>query len=329
MPVSHSIATSLTEEERQAFFPEPLQADLLRVAPGIRFLDPADDFRGELAAAAPEVLLAAWATPSLADPPPSLRYVCYVAGSVRQLVTRSQIAGGLLVTNWGGSISRTVAEAALWHILTGLRRGTRWTLAMHCDRAWRQPQEDTASLFGRRVGIHGFGHVARELVRLLQPFGCVISVSAPDVDATAAPSHGVAAAPSLEALFRDSDIVVEAAPLTPATTGIVTEPLLRSLKPGSVFVNIGRGRVVDEAALARVAAAGMVYFGLDVFAREPLPADSPLRGLPNVSLTPHLAGPTSDRCVDAGAFALANLRAYLAGRPLQAVVTPAVYDAST
>lgn len=304
--------------------------ELRALAPQFCTVDPAGGFAADLAAAAPEVLLACWATPPLAkDLPPTLRYVCYVAGSVRHLVTHRQIANGLLVTNWGGSISRTVAEAALWHILTGLRRGVHWTLAMHCDGAWRDAQTEAASLFGRRVGIHGFGRVTRELLRLLRPFGCPVTVFSSTIDATTAREHGVVVAPSLDALFSESDIVVEVAALTATTKGMVTEELLRCLRPGSVFVNVGRGQVVDEAALTRVAQEGRVFFGLDVFAAEPLPADSPLRGLPNVSLTPHMAGPTTDRCVDAGAFALANLHAYADGRPLQAVVTSSIYDAST
>jgi phosphoglycerate dehydrogenase-like enzyme len=109
----------------------------------------------------------------------------------------------------------------------------------------------------------------------------------------------------------------------------VTERHLRLIRPGGVFVNVARGAVVDEAALARVAAEGRIQVGVDVFTEEPLPAASPLRGLRNVSLTPHLAGPTTDRRCDAGAFALANLRAYATGRHLQAVVTPEVYDRST
>jgi phosphoglycerate dehydrogenase-like enzyme len=87
--------------------------------------------------------------------------------------------------------------------------------------------------------------------------------------------------------------------------------------------------VVDEADLLRVAREGRLQIALDVFEHEPLPADSPLRGLPNVTLLPHLAGPTRDRRRDAGALALKNLRAYLRGEPLEAVVTLEVYDRST
>jgi phosphoglycerate dehydrogenase-like enzyme len=322
---------ALTRAELHDFLTPSLRDELHALFPHLVELELDGNFSASLAAAAPEVLLAGWSTPPLPETlPPSLRYVCYLAGSVKHLVTGRQLEGGLLVTNWGGSISRTVAEAALWHILTGLRRGTHWTLAMHCDRAWkRTAREETASLFGRSVGLHGFGRVARELVRLLETFGCRIAVFAPELDDATARMHGVIAAGSLASLFSENDIVVEVAPLTPATRGSVTADLLARLRPGSVFVNVGRGEIVDEAALIRVAQEGRVHFGLDVFTTEPLPADSPLRGLRNVSLTPHLAGPTTDRCSDAGAFALANLRAYVEGRPLQALITPAIYATST
>ena len=200
---------------------------------------------------------------------------------------------------------------------------------MHREGAWKDRDTETASLFGRKVGLHGFGQIARELVRLLQPFGCHLSAFAPDVDDDTERAFHVRAAPSLEALFADNDIVVELAPLIPATTGCVTERHLRLLRPGGVFVNVGRGAVVDEAALLRVAQEGRIQIGLDVFTVEPLPVDSPFRGLKNVTLTPHLAGPTTDRRRDAGQFSLANLRAYSAGDHLQAVVDLRAFDSST
>lgn len=323
-------AVALTATELRDFFPDPLLAEVRSLTSSTRLIAPDQDFVAALSAAQPEVLVAGWSTPPLRDPlPPSLRYVCYVAGSVKNLVTREHLKNGLIVTNWGKSISRTVAEGALWHILNGLRRGTHWTLAMHVDRGWEWDSESGRSLFGRRVGVHGFGNVARALIPLLRPFGCSISVFAPDLDERLARDHGVAAASSLAALLAENDVIVEVAPLNDCTRGSITEGLLRLLRPGSVFVNVGRGPVVDEAALIRVAQRGEVYFGLDVFTEEPLPVDSALRGLRNVMLTPHVAGPTKDRRVDAGNFALTNLRAYADGRPLQAVITPPIYDAST
>lgn len=200
---------------------------------------------------------------------------------------------------------------------------------MHREDGWKDHGTETASLFGRSLGLHGFGQIARELVRLLQPFGCRISAHAPNVDDATEARHGITAVPTLDALFATNDIVVELAPLTPETMGCITGHHLRLLKPGGVFVNMGRGAVVDEEALIRVAREGKVLFGLDVFRTEPLPPDHSLRGLTNVSLAPHIGGPTTDRRRDAGTFALRNLRAYATGTPLEAVVSAEVYDCSS
>jgi Phosphoglycerate dehydrogenase and related dehydrogenases len=328
-PIAHLLA-ALSPIELRDFLPEPLLGELRSLTRDFQRFDPTahspEEFYRTLADANPEVLVAAWKTPLLpARLPPNLRYVCYLCGSVKKLVTREHLERGLLVTNWGGSISRIVAEWALFHTLCGLRRASYWSLAMHLRGAWKDTDTTTASLFGRRVGLHGFGMVAREFVKLLAPFGCTISVHAPDVDDAVAAHWGIRAEPSLETLFSDNDIIVELAPLIPETEGIVTESLLRRIRPGGVFVNLGRGAVVDEAALIAVAREGQVCFGLDVYETEPLPADHPLRGLPNVMLTPHIGGPTTDRRRDAGAFAVKNLRAYAAGEPLEALVTPEVF----
>ena len=324
----------LTPEELRDFLPDAMRRELHELAPDLRVVDPLtlppEAFPAVLKEVNPAVLLACWKTPPLPGVLPNrLRYVCYFAGSVKRLVNRSHLEQGLLVTNWGGSISRIVAEWALFHMLSCLRRATAWAIGMHLEGAWKNGATETASLFGRRIGIHGFGQVARELTALLRPFGTAVQVFAPDVTEEAEKAYGVRRAPSLEALFSDNDVVVELAPLIPETKGIITEDLLRRIRPGGVFVNVGRGAVVDEAALLRVAREGKIQVGLDVFTTEPLPTDSPFRGLRNVTLTPHLAGPTTDRRRDAGEFALANLRAYAAGAPLQAIVTPEVYDRSS
>ncbi len=329
-----SLLCAVTPVLRDEFFPAGLMTGPAPERYLAHEIDPSGMSTNALAAKLtyhrPEVLVTAWGTPPLpAQLPPTLRYVCHLCGSVRDLVTRHHLEAGLVVANWGNSISRTIAECALFHILAGLRRSTAWTLAMHLHGGWVTPDTHTDSLFERRVGIHGFGRIAKELVRLLKPFSAPVQVFAPDIDSAKAATHGVAAATSLESLFSDNDVVVEPPPLIPATAGIVGESLLRRLRPGAVFVNVGRGAVVDETALARVAAEGRIQVGLDVFASEPLRPDSPLRGLRNVSLTPHIAGPTNDRRQDAGAHALDNLRAFAAGRPLQAVVTPEVFDSST
>lgn len=281
MPRPASLLAVLTPDEREKFLPEPVLAEIRSLASEFRLLDPTglspEAFGREVTAANPEVILACWATPRLPENlPPRLRYVCYLTGGVRNLVTRAQLERGLLLTNWGGAISRTVAECALFHTLACLRLAPRWTLLIHRDGGWRDGWEQASSLFGRRVGIHGFGQVARAFLKLIQPFGCKVSVCAPDVDDAVAKAHGAAKAASLDALFADNDVIIELAPLTPATVGIVTERHLRKIRPGGVFVNVGRAAVTDEAALLRVAREGKFMLASTCSSRNrsPWPAAS-------------------------------------------------------
>jgi phosphoglycerate dehydrogenase-like enzyme len=334
MPRIRTLVAALTAQEISDFLPEPLFAEIKGMADEFVLLDPTE--KGEVAyeerllAADPDVLLAGWKTPPLPPELPSrLLYVCYLPGSVRKLVGRAHIENGLLVTNWGGSVSRVVAECALMLTLVCLRRGGHWMSAMRRPGVWKEARTETASLFGRRVGLHGFGPIARELTRLLGPFGVEIEVFAPESDPALYAAHGARRVSSLDELFANNDVVIELAPLNPETMGIVTERLLRLIPDGGVFVNVGRGAVVDEEALLRVAREGRIQVGLDVYATEPLPADSGLRGLSNVALLPHLGGPTTDRCRDAGEFAQTNLRAYVSGNGLESVISPEVYDVST
>lgn len=282
-----------------------------------------------------EILLSGWSTPALpADLPVGgegqLRYVCHLTGSVKKQIPRVLIERGLRVTNWGTSASRTVAECGLLLILSALRRSSHWAIAMHRDGLWKDRYHVvTESLFERSVGIHGFGAVARELALLLQPFGCRITTHSPGVDDHSLARYGVTMAASPEELFSSNNIIVEAAALTTQTYRMVDEKLLRCIKPGGVFVNIGRGAVVDEVALARVAAEKQIQVALDVYDVEPLPVDSPLRGLPNVTLLPHIAGPTKDRRRDCGRAALNNLSRFLKNEPLESEVTLEMYDSIT
>lgn len=329
-----SILQCLTPLEIDEFLPEGMAASLAACGEPLTQVN-SDEvdlaaWDQKLAEANPEVLIACWSTPRLPETLPSnLRYVCYLAGSIKKLVSREHIAAGLQVTNWGHSISRTVAEGALLHVLACLRGSAHWSVAMHTRGEWKNRRTRTASLFGRRVGIRGYGRVAHSLISLLRPFGCDIGVFAPDLDAGRAAQDDVRCVGSLEELMSEHDVVVELAPLIPQTMRSIREEHLRLLKPGGVFVNVGRGATVDEDALARVAREGNIFVGLDVFSEEPLPAESAFRGMPNVSLSPHTAGPTTDRRRDAGEHGLKNLRAYLAGHPIQGAITLDVYDRST
>ena len=326
-------------KERDIFLPPYLWEPLMSLLPDARWVDSTgldeSSWRSLLAEARPEILRTAWSTPALpADNADltagSLRYVCHLAGTVRQLVSEQHVRDGLIVTNWGNAISRTVAEHGLMMAICLLRRAHTWNLDMHTRGAWKDKNTVVFdSLFERRVGIHGFGVIAQELRRLLVPFDTPVAAYSPSLPDEILRQHNVTRCPSLEALFAENEVIFELAALTPSSAGIVKEEHLRSIPAGGVFINIGRGQLVDEEALHRVASTTDLPIALDVFHEEPLPAEHPLRGLRNVMLTPHIAGPTLDRSQDSGRLALRNLRAYLHGRPLEAHMTAEIYARST
>ena len=334
MTAEGTLAVALTPAEINSFLPEGMYADLLGISDTAVSIDPtmlsAEDFHLRIEQANPDVLVALWKTPALPTALPSrLKYLCYMGGSIKNLVSRVHLEKGLLVSNWGSSISRVVAEAGLMLILTALRRAGYWLPAMQRDGAWNDSSFVTSSLFGRRVGIHGFGRVAQELISLLRPFGVDLTIYAPGAEPALYVVHGARKGETLAELFSENQIVVELAPLVPTTLGIVTEAVLRQIPPGGVFVNLGRGAVVDEEGLCRVAREGRILVALDVYTKEPLAPDSPLRGLPNVILSPHIAGPTADRARDAGAMCIRNVRRYFEGSPVENVVTREIFDTST
>jgi phosphoglycerate dehydrogenase-like enzyme len=326
---------ALSSADRRRFIPDRAVEE--EFAPGAHWIDVgelgANDWHETLAEFAPEVLVTAWDTPlfpvELArDPALPLRYVCHLAGGVRAL-PRSLLERGVLVSNWGECASQTVAEHALLLTLAALRNLPRWDAFMARMPENRSLELRTRTLHRRRVGLHGFGSVARQLARLLRPFEAEISAYSAGVPAELYERCDVRNAGSLEQLFARSEVLIECEALTDRTRGSVTAELLELLPDDAIFINVGRGAVVDEPALARCAARGKLRVALDVFEHEPLPADSPLRLLSDAVLSPHIAGPTSDTFALCGEFAMSNLHRYLRGETPTGLVTIEAYDRSS
>jgi phosphoglycerate dehydrogenase-like enzyme len=302
----------------------------------IQTVDPAlpyDKLAEKINACRSEILLTGWGSVPLPEcflkDCPTVRYVCHLTGELRWLLPRRLIEEGLLVTNWGSVISDCVAEGALFLILASLRRATNAAMTMHVRKGWELSVADPQSLLDKRVGIHGFGNIAQQLTLLLQPFRCKISSYSPPVPDLVFQSFSTERENSLENLFRKNDIVVEVDALTNQTRGLIGLDLLKRIRPGGIFVNAGRGKVVREKDLEEVARQGEIFIGLDVYDEEPLPPDSPLRGLENVFLVPHLAGPTPDRYKICAGHALENIQAYQQGKPLCGMIGVSEYDRIT
>lgn len=328
------ILVALARAELEAFFPGGLGDELAALvrSHGGAMVDPAaPDWAGTLARLRPSIVVSAWAAPSLGEAAAGhVRYVCHVTGGVRGVVPRRLLEAGVRVTNWGDCAAEPVAEAALMLILAGLRRTQHWGRELHERGGWRTGDGGGISLFDRRVAIHGFGRIARTLIGLLRPFRCAVSVHAAGVPDAALQALQVRPCATLDELVAGwPDVLVELEALTPRTRGTLGERHLRALPRGALFVNCGRGAVVADGAVERIAADGHLRLALDVFSAEPLAAGSPLRGPADVTLMPHLGGPTPDLHPACGRQALANLRRWLAGEPLRDAIDLEAYDRST
>jgi phosphoglycerate dehydrogenase-like enzyme len=284
----------------------------------------------------PTVLVSCWSTPALPssllhDRSFPLRYFCHSAGTVRSKIPREFVVRGGIVTNWGNIISHNVAEHALLLILACLRNMPAWRPAIaRGGDYWCDAQLLGAnSLRGKKVGLHGIGNVAGELIRILKPFDVECRAFSQNVSPQYIQEKGAEPCADLKELFRASDVIVECEGLTPLTEYSVREEHFRLMPDGAVFVNVGRGQVVDERALAHAAAEGRIRVGLDVFAVEPLPAESPLLEMENVIISPHIAGPAGDWFHRCGDHALANVDRYLRGQSLSGLVTLEIYDRTT
>ena len=203
---------------------------------------------------------------------------------------------GIRVVDTTHGSSLPVAEWALALMMIGLRNAgeqfRRLIRGEEFRRSFDDPGYRLGELTGRSIGLIGFGHIGRRLVELLQPFRCPVLVYDPYLPKEAALALHVELAP-LERVMAEPDVVVCTAPLTPRTHRMIGACELDLLKTDAVFVNVSRGAIVDPEALIARARRGDIRVCLDVFDPEPIPAGSPARDLPNVFLSPHIAGVTA------------------------------------
>lgn len=335
---THTVLFAVSANERRSFLGEALPDLGDNVV--LRHLADEDlvpeKWSALLQAINPTIIVACWRTPPIpADfvdsPYCALQYVCYLAGSVKHLVPRAFLEQGRLVTNWGDLVSWAVAEHGILLGLAALRNLGAWPQVIANSADIPSPANflQTRVLRGKRVGIHGYGAIARCLIELLKPFGASVSVYAGGVAPKVIARTGVGAPSSLEDLFGSSDVLFECEALRPDTTGIVNACLLALLPDSAVFVNIARGKLVDEKALLQEARSGRIRVALDVVKVEPLNNASPFVEMGTPVLSPHIGGPTADQYPLCGRHALDNIQRYLRGEPAIGAVTLEQYDRST
>jgi D-2-hydroxyacid dehydrogenase (NADP+) len=251
---------------------------------------------------------------------PKLKWIQTMSAGVDRLLDDKFRRSSVIMTNVSGIHATPIGEFVLGLMLMFAKQSPL-CFQLKQGRQWKPFLPSV--LRAKTVGIVGLGSIGREVARLAKAFGMRVvatrrsarrSQRARYVDVLFAPHQ-------LLQLLSESDFVVLALPLTPESTRIIGESELRSMKPTAYLINVARGNLIDEATLVHALEEHWIAgASLDVFATEPLPADSRLWELPNVIFSPHIAGGMEGYIEKATAIFCENLNRYLSGRKLLNVV---------
>lgn len=280
-----------------------------------------------------ELLLTCWgATPldeRVLDTAPRLRAVVHAAGSVKHHITRACWDRGITVTSAAAANALPVAEYTLAAILFANKR------VLHARHRYRQVRArhdwhdeiGGGGNHGRTVGVVGASRIGRRVIELLRPFDLRVLLYDPYTDAAGAALLGAEAVP-LDELCSRSDVVTVHAPELPATRHVINARRLALMPDGATLINTARGSLVDTDALLPEVISGRLGAFLDVTEPDVPPADSPLYDLPNVVLTPHIAGSLGNEMHRLADAALDEVERYTLGEPFADPVARAALNRS-
>jgi len=244
---------------------------------------------------------------------PDLRVVARHGAGVDGIDLAAAEARGLAVTRAAGANARAIAEHA-FALMMALLKDLPAVGAAMAGGAWEKTTRIARDAEGTTLGILGYGAIGARLARLADAFGMRVLAYDPALPPGPLPGPGERVT-ELDALLARAEVLSLHCPLNEATRGLIGAAALAQLPRGAIVVNTARGGIVDEAALLAALDAGhLAWAGLDVFAREPLPGDSPLRRHPRVLASPHLAANTPRAVAAMGCAAAESIIAVLAGR---------------
>jgi len=292
---------------------------IVAAAPGERVIFATD--RPEMLAEARDAeVLFGRITPELFERAPMLRWVHTLGAGVDGTLFPELVESDVALISEKGTVGPHLAEQA-FALLLALTRGIARSIR---ERTWENRLSIRAGaweLTDRTMGVVGLGGTGREVARRAAAFG--MRVVAVDPEEVPKPPE-VSALWKMDRfgdLLEQSDVVVVCAPLTAETRGMFDQSAFRRMRRHALLVNVTRGGIVDERALMGALAEGLIAgAGLDVTPREPLPADHPLWDMPNVVVTPHVAGASPYRLDRAIEVFVDNLTRDRAGQPLQSLI---------
>ncbi len=267
-----------------------------------------------------EIIMSGWGMPKLDErflaSAPNLRAVFYGAGTVRGFVTEEAWDRGIVITSAYAANAVPVAEYTLAAILFSLKNVWQTIFATRLNGAYPR-RTAGAGGYGSTVGLVSLGMVGRLVAEKLRSFDLRVIAYDPYANAATAKKLGVELV-SLETIFSEADVVSLHTPNLPETRGMITGAHFAALKPHATFINTARGAVVRETEMiAALQQRPDLTAVLDVTDPEPPVAGSPLYSMPNVVLTPHIAGSQAAECRRMGRYMVEELQRYLAGEPLK------------
>jgi phosphoglycerate dehydrogenase-like enzyme len=250
-----------------------------------------------------------------------LRLVAHSAGSVKGFITDTVYDKGVAVTHSAGRIADSVAEYTLLSAMVGLRKPHEYDRRMKAGEQW--PASRGLPLYeiaGKKVGLLGMGYVGRRTAQLFKAVGAEVWAFDPYLSEEQAKELGVHKA-GLHEILKTCPIVSDHLPVTDETHHMLGAKEFAMLQDGAIFVNSARSWTYDEQALIKELASGRFWAAVDVFDKEPMALDHPMRKLDNVMITPHMAGITIDSLQDLVATVIDETERFFAGQPMKYQVT--------
>ena len=251
---------------------------------------------------------------------PNLRWVQVMSAGVERFLDADMRESAVVLTNVSGIHAIPISEFVIGLMLMFVKQST---VCLELKQKSRWERISPVVMTNKTVGIVGLGSIGQQVARLAKAFGMtVVATRRSSREGTRARNVDLML-PSgrLNELLAQSDFVVLCVPFTLETAKLIGENELRTMKPSARLINIARGGIIDEQALIRALQEGWIAgAGLDVFATEPLPHDSPLWALPNVILSPHISGTREDYVLAATKLFVDNLHRYLEGKRLLNIV---------
>ena len=309
--------------QRSLFTEEHLAA--LRAMATLPETEPAVPFESERAGRLlrdAEILLTGWGCPPLSaavlDRAPKLRLIAHCAGTVKEMVTPACWERGLRVITAAEANAIPVVEFTVAAILLANKHAFRIREIYRQERRnglWHHLTPGIGNL-RKRVGIVGASRIGRRVIQALRPFDFRLCVYDPYLTAQEAVKLGVEKV-ELDELLRSSDVVTLHAPSLPETRHMIGARELALIHDGAALINTARGALIDGEALEKELSSGRIRAVIDTTEPETLPADSPLYDLPNVFLTPHIAGASGTEVHRMSDLVIEEIGRYLRGEPLQ------------